>query len=238
MSSAPVVSAVPSAPVTLSLRKSMMFFGFFKRKPPAKAQLHAAITDSWSFQHNGALILEGYMCSHFIHLSHRIRTPLGASVSVIQVMVDVTFTMNSFNDVVIHEVGLTQSVDGNAISRQGEGFRLAGVDPHALRDTVTKELDSKGDRMRRAMYSVWKGSTEARVDCSTVQVPDESQREKELRIAAELGIHVMPFMKSETLWAAIYEANAKRDREALIWDRQKEPPRDVNTKHQQPHPHR
>ena len=124
--------------------------------------------------------------------------------------------MNGFNDVVIHQVGLTQSVHQNAISRQGEGFRLAGVDQQTLCDSVYKELGSKGDRMRRAMYGVWKGSTEVEVDCSRVGITDESQREKELRIAAELGIQVMPQMNSEALWAAIYKANAKRDREALV----------------------
>jgi hypothetical protein len=110
-------------------------------------------------------MFEGYWCVSTVKLPAKVKTPLGSSISVIQVCVDIDYSVQE-GDVTLHRVWLSRSggtISGSSISmnvaaaRIGEGWLASNIcDESLLVQAVDKDLKRNDSQLRKMMIAKWR----------------------------------------------------------------------------------
>lgn len=111
------------------------------------------------------LVVRGYWCDTLVRLPVKIRTPLGGTVSVLRVCVDVYYHIVSGQEIVVDRVRLSRSVsDWNvAADRRGEAWYAPSLSPEwCLEEAVRKDLSRKDARLRKIMFGKWRDANRRR----------------------------------------------------------------------------
>jgi hypothetical protein len=111
-------------------------------------------------------MFEGYWCVSTVKLPAKVKTPLGSSISVIQVCVDIDYSVQE-GDVTLHRVWLSRgggTISGSSISmnvaaaRIGEGWLASNLcDESLLVQAVDKDLKRNDFQLRKMMIAKWRG---------------------------------------------------------------------------------
>ena len=112
-----------------------------------------------------ALIVEAYWCESAIKLPTKVRTPLGGSVSVITVCVDIHYVVDQ-DRIDVRRIQLSRGGGGImgsnspmnvAAARRGEAWYATSICPEsALMEAVQRDLATEGARLRRIMMGKWR----------------------------------------------------------------------------------
>jgi hypothetical protein len=122
------------------------------------------------------LVIEGYWCESSVKLREKVRTPLGSTISVATVCVDISYSLKDGSPVV-HRAILSRSGgrlgDGSinvAAERTGEAWYASAVCSESLLlEVVEKDLAMRGSRLRKLMLAAW---PEANAGTNTTSLVD------------------------------------------------------------------
>ncbi len=114
---------------------------------------------------NDRLTFEGYWCASTIKLPGKVKTPLGSNISVIQVCVDIDYSVQDGN-VTLHRVWLSRrggtisdsSVSMNvAAARIGEGWLASNICAESLLvQAVDEDLKRDDSQLQKMMIAKWR----------------------------------------------------------------------------------
>jgi hypothetical protein len=114
---------------------------------------------------NDRLTFDGYWCTSTVKLPDKVKTPLGSSVSVIQVCVDIDYSVQDGN-VTLHRVWLSRrggTISGSSVSmnvaaaRIGEGWLASNICAESLLvQAVDKDLKRSDSQLQKMMIATWR----------------------------------------------------------------------------------
>ena len=134
------------------------------------------------------LVVRAYWCGSSVRLSPKVRTPGGSNVTVVNVCVDIHYSVHHGN-ITLHRVQLSRGggriVASNtpinvAAKRTGEAWFASSICPNSqLVDVVQNDLSTSDSGLRRIMMGQWRdlnrdGLAKSLADAINAQVsPDE-----------------------------------------------------------------
>jgi hypothetical protein len=136
---------------------------------------------------NDRLMIEGYWCVSTVKLPRKVKTPLGSCISVVQVCVDIDFSVQDDN-VVVHRVWLSHlggTISGSSISmnvaaaRVGEGWLTSNICTESLLvESVYKDLKRSDSQLQKMMIAKWRSQnrnsfTKSLADALNAHAPSE-----------------------------------------------------------------
>ncbi len=113
----------------------------------------------------GKLLIEAYWCETPVKLSRKLKTPLGSSISVINVCLDIQYNVDQ-GQIVLQRVQLSRGggrIGGSnsainvASDRTGEAWFESNIgNDSELAEVVTKDLSASDSRLRKIMIGKWR----------------------------------------------------------------------------------
>ncbi len=111
------------------------------------------------------LVVDAYWCESSVRLPAKVRTPGGSNISVVNVCVDIQYSIDHGN-IILQRVQLSRGggrISGSSTSinvasnRTGEAWFASNICHESqLVDAVQKDLSAKDSRLRRIMMGKWR----------------------------------------------------------------------------------